>query len=66
MGTAMWKLYVYTDDIAQLWETAMEAGFESVMVPEKLDRWPVTVGLIADPDGYQIELVERIAERNPS
>jgi hypothetical protein len=29
------------------------------MVPKPLDRWPVTVGFIADPDGYQVELVER-------
>jgi lactoylglutathione lyase len=59
MGTSMWKLYVYTDDIASLWATAMDAGFESVMVPERLDRWPVVVGFVADADGYQIELVQR-------
>jgi catechol 2,3-dioxygenase-like lactoylglutathione lyase family enzyme len=59
MGSAMWKLYVYTDDIASLYVTAMDAGFASVMEPKALDRWPVTVGFIADPDGYQVELVER-------
>ncbi len=59
MGTAMWKLYVNTDDIDALHRTAMDAGYTSVMTPERLDRWPVTVGFIADPDGYQVELVQR-------
>ena len=26
------------------------------------DRWPVTISFLADPDGYQIELVERHPE----
>ncbi len=59
MGTAMWKLYVNTDDIAGLYGIAMDAGHTSVMAPERLERWPVTIGFIADPDGYQVELVQR-------
>ena len=59
MGSAMWKLYVDTDDIDSLYRTALDAGCESVMVPERLERWPVTIGFIADPDGYRVELVER-------
>ncbi|HTR71466.1 MAG TPA: VOC family protein [Mycobacteriales bacterium] len=55
----VWKLYVYTDDCAALYRTAVDAGFPSVMEPTPLDRWPVTVAFVADPDGYQIELVER-------
>ena len=26
--------------------------------PERLDRWPVTVAFIKDPDGYLLELIE--------
>ncbi len=59
MGTSMWKLYVYTDDIAATYGAAIDAGYESVMVPERLERWPVVVGFVADPDGYQVELVQR-------
>jgi catechol 2,3-dioxygenase-like lactoylglutathione lyase family enzyme len=29
------------------------------MAPLRLDRWPVTVAFVGDPDGYQIELVQR-------
>jgi lactoylglutathione lyase len=59
MGTAFWKLYVNTDDADATYRAALEAGHTSVMAPMRLDRWPVTVGFVADPDGYQVELVQR-------
>ena len=62
MGTAMWKLYVNTDDCEGLHRAAVEAGYTATMDPMKLDRWPVTVSFLADPDGYQVELVERHTE----
>ena len=58
MGS-MWKLYVNTDDCAGLHDAAVAAGHRSVMAPMRLDRWPVTIAFIADPDGYQVELVQR-------
>jgi lactoylglutathione lyase len=58
MGTAMWKLYVNTDDVAALFQACVDAGCEVVMEPTRLDRWPVSVAFIKDPDGYLIELVE--------
>jgi catechol 2,3-dioxygenase-like lactoylglutathione lyase family enzyme len=59
MGGAFWKLYVNTDDIAGVHAAAVAAGHASVMEPTRMDRWPVTIGFVADPDGYQVELVER-------
>jgi lactoylglutathione lyase len=58
MGTAMWKLYVNTDDCAGLYEKAIAAGCESVMEPTHTDRWPVTIAFVKDFDGYLIEFVE--------
>jgi lactoylglutathione lyase len=58
MGTAMWKIYVDTDDCQGLYERAIAAGCESVSAPQKLDRWPVTVAFITDFDGYLIELMQ--------
>lgn len=58
MGS-MWKLYVDTDDSEGLHRAAVEAGHTSVMEPMRLDRWPVTIAFLADPDGYQVELVQR-------
>jgi catechol 2,3-dioxygenase-like lactoylglutathione lyase family enzyme len=62
MGS-MWKLYVYTDDCAGLHDKAVAAGHPSLMTPTPLDRWPVTVAFVGDPDGYQVELVERHADQ---
>jgi lactoylglutathione lyase len=59
MGTAMWKLYVYTDDCQSLYDNAMAAGYKSVTPPIKYDRWPTTVAYINDPDNYLVELVQR-------
>ena len=58
MGS-MWKLYVTTDDCRGLHDAAVAAGHASVAAPVDLDRWPVTIAFLADPDGYQVELVER-------
>lgn len=60
MGS-MWKLYVNTDDCRGLHDRLVEAGCTSRMGPTRMDRWPVTIGFVEDPDGYQIELVERDA-----
>jgi lactoylglutathione lyase len=58
MGTAFWKLYVNTDNCAALFERTVAAGCEVVLPPSPLDRWPVTVALVKDPDGYLLELIE--------
>jgi lactoylglutathione lyase len=58
MGS-MWKLYVNTDDCAGLHQRAVDAGHSSLVAPMRLDRWPVTIAFVGDPDGYQVELVQR-------
>jgi lactoylglutathione lyase len=59
LGTAFWKLYVNTHDIATTHEAALAAGARPESPPQRLDRWPVTVAFVRDPDGYLVELVER-------
>jgi lactoylglutathione lyase len=58
MGSAMWKLYVNTDDCAALYDKAVSAGCESVSAPSRLERWPVTIAFVKDFDGYLVEFVE--------
>lgn len=58
MGS-MWKLYVNTDDCDGLHRRAVDAGHPSLVAPMRLDRWPVTIAFVGDPDGYQVELVQR-------
>jgi lactoylglutathione lyase len=62
MGTSMWKLYLNTDDCEQLHAAAVSNGFTSTLPPMRPERWPVTIAFLVDPDGYQVELVERDAE----
>jgi lactoylglutathione lyase len=57
-GTALWKIYMNVDDCVAVHDRAVAAGFTSTMEPQRLDRWPVTVGFILDPDGYSIELIQ--------
>jgi len=59
MGSSLWKLYVNTDDIDATYQAALSAGATTISAPERMDRWPVTIAFVADPDGYQVELVER-------
>ena len=59
MGNAFWKLYVNTDDVESTYRAVLDVGATTVMEPQRLDRWPVTIAFVADPDGYQVELVQR-------
>lgn len=65
VGNSIWKLYVNTDDCQALHDRSVEAGCESVMPPTKLDRWPVTMAYVTDPDGYLLEFVEPHAGTPP-
>lgn len=58
-GNALWKLYLYCDDIDSLHEAALASGSESLMPPTALAKWPVIVAFITDPDGYRIEVLQR-------
>jgi lactoylglutathione lyase len=64
-GFALWKIYFNVDDAMAVHDKAVEWGCESDMVPEKLERWPVIVGFVKDPDGYLVELVEYVGDAKP-
>ena len=53
-----WKHYVYTDDCKTLYARAIEAGGTCILEPMELPRWDCTVAMVADPDGYRLEIVE--------
>ena len=59
VGTALWKLYVNTDDIEATFRLAVDAGATVESKPERLERWPVTIAFVRDLDGYLVELVQR-------
>jgi lactoylglutathione lyase len=62
-GFALWKHYMIVDDCVAVHKKAVDAGYTSTMEPAPLDRWPVIVGFINDPDGYSVELVQYLENR---
>jgi lactoylglutathione lyase len=58
LGSAVFKIYVYTDDCRAAYERALKAGYRSREAPRPLERWPYQVAFFEDPDGYLVELVE--------
>lgn len=65
-GSALWKFYVNTDDCESVYRRCVKAGAKSITEPVRLDAWPVTVAMICDPDGYNIEIVQQHAETPPN
>jgi len=62
-GRALWKIYMNVDNCQETWQKAVDAGYTSTMSPERLDRWPVIVAFVLDPDGYLIEIIEHEGTR---
>src|SRR5947209_9960019 len=58
-GNAFWKLYVNTNDIERLHQSAVDAGCRSVSRPVRMEQWPVTISFLEGLDGYSVELVQR-------
>ncbi|MGZ4682132.1 MAG: VOC family protein [Acidimicrobiales bacterium] len=57
-GFALWKIYMNVDDCAATHDRAVATGHRSTMPPTRLERWPVTVAFVDDPDGYNIEIIQ--------
>ena len=57
-GFALWKVYMNVDDCQATYDRCIAAGAVSEMEPALLERWPVTVAFVLDPDGYRIELIQ--------
>src|SRR5262249_61133801 len=62
-GNALWKIDMNGDDCAATWKKAVDAGYRSVMGPERLERWPVVVSFVLDPDGYLVEIIQHEGRR---
>ncbi len=59
LGTGFWKLYVNTHDLSETFERAVEQGASVESAPQRMDRWPVSIAFVRDPNGYLVELVTR-------
>ncbi|MDO8863147.1 VOC family protein [Haliea sp. E1-2-M8] len=61
-GNALWKLYLYCDDIEGICREVEACGCKVVSAPQRLEQWPVIVAFITDLDGYSIEVIERVKD----
>jgi lactoylglutathione lyase len=59
-GFALWKIYFNVDDVQAVYDKAMAWGCESQLEPTRLDRWPVIAAFFFDPDGYLVEILQRV------
>jgi hypothetical protein len=57
--SGIWKVFVFTDDVTSSYAAALEAGAETVAAPQHLEQFHVTIALVKDPDGYQVEIGQR-------
>jgi lactoylglutathione lyase len=64
-GFALWKFYMNVDDCQATHDRVVGAGYTSTMAPQRLDRWPVIVAFVDDPDGYNIELIQYVDGAKP-
>lgn len=55
---ALWKFYIYVDDIEKVFQAAVDYGCEVEVSPTRLEKWPVTIAMIIGLDGYRIELLQ--------
>ena len=57
-GFALWKIYMRSTTARpptpRRWTPATSRPWSR----QRLDRWPVTVAFVNDPDGYNIELIQ--------
>lgn len=56
---ALWKFYLYTDDIDTVYQAAADYGCVCETPPTRLSEWPVSIAMILDPDGYRVEIIQR-------
>ena len=61
-GFALWKIYFNVDDAQDVYDKAMAWGCESQLEPTRLDRWPVIAAFFFDPDGYLVEIIQRVED----
>lgn len=57
-SNAFWKHYVYTDNCQELFDRAVAAGAGTLMAPMVLEEWNVTIAMVTDLDGYNLEIVQ--------
>lgn len=59
IGTAYGHIAIGVEDINKTYKKILDKGGEFSLLPTRLKGSNETIAFLSDPDGYQIELVER-------
>ena len=54
--TGFWKTFVWSEDLPEDFAKAVAAGGTVVTEPTRLAQFHLTIAVVADPDGYLVEL----------
>jgi predicted enzyme related to lactoylglutathione lyase len=57
--SGVWKVFLFADDAAATYDSAVAAGATPVAPPKRLEQFRITIALVKDPDGYLIEIGQR-------
>lgn len=60
IGTGYGNLGIVTPDIKALYARLEQIGFKPKSAPHEMDQLGITVGMIEDPDGHPIEIVQML------
>lgn len=58
--SGIWKVFVFADDAQALYDAAVAAGAPSVEPPKLLEAFSIILAFVEDPDGYLVEIGQRI------
>ena len=59
--SGIWKVFVFADDAQVLFDAAVAAGATPVAPPTLLEAFGIVLAFVEDPDGYLIEIGQRVS-----
>ena len=59
--SGIWKVFVFADDAQVLFDAAVAAGATPVAPPKLLEAFGIVLAFVEDPDGYLIEIGQRVS-----
>jgi lactoylglutathione lyase len=59
IGTGYEKIVLVVEDVAGVYQRALDEGGTSETEPRTIEQMNLTVAMVRDPDGYLIELVRQ-------
>ena len=59
--SGIWKVFVFADDAQVVFDAAVASGATPVAPPKLLEAFGIVLAFVEDPDGYLIEIGQRVS-----